>query len=128
MCLILVAWRAHPDYPLVVAANRDEFFARPAAEAGWWPDAPSVFAGRDLEAGGDVEADRLQPLDQRTGGQRRGAGDDLDGGPTVVGTGAPGEHLAPALDAIAGAQAHEQGLAGRLQAVGVAVACSQGIN
>lgn len=52
MCLILVAWRAHPDYPLVVAANRDEFFARPAAEAGWWPDAPSVFAGRDLEAGG----------------------------------------------------------------------------
>jgi len=52
MCLILVAWRAHPDYPLVVAANRDEFFTRPAAEAGWWPDAPSVFAGRDLEAGG----------------------------------------------------------------------------
>lgn len=52
MCLILVAWRAHPDYPLVVAANRDEFFARPAAEAGWWHDAPSVFAGRDLEAGG----------------------------------------------------------------------------
>ena len=52
MCLILVAWRAHPDYPLVVAANRDEFFARPAAEAGWWPDCPSVFAGRDLEAGG----------------------------------------------------------------------------
>ncbi|HOB45472.1 MAG TPA: NRDE family protein [Zoogloea sp.] len=52
MCLILVAWRAHPDYPLVVAANRDEFFARPAAEAGWWQDCPSVFAGRDLEAGG----------------------------------------------------------------------------
>ncbi len=52
MCLILVAWRAHPDYPLVVAANRDEFFARPAAQAAWWTDAPSVFAGRDLEAGG----------------------------------------------------------------------------
>lgn len=52
MCLILVAWRAHPDYPLVVAANRDEFFARPAAEAGWWQDVPAVFAGRDLEAGG----------------------------------------------------------------------------
>ena len=52
MCLIFVAWRAHPDYPLVVAANRDEFFARPAAEAGWWQDCPSVFAGRDLEAGG----------------------------------------------------------------------------
>ena len=52
MCLILLAWQAHPDYPLVVAANRDEFFARPAAPAGWWQDAPDVFAGRDLEAGG----------------------------------------------------------------------------
>lgn len=52
MCLILVAWQAHPDYPLVVAANRDEFFARPAAPAAWWQDAPDVFAGRDLEAGG----------------------------------------------------------------------------
>ena len=52
MCLILVAWRVHPDYPLVVAANRDEFFARPAAEAAWWKDAKGVFAGRDLEAGG----------------------------------------------------------------------------
>jgi len=52
MCLILVAWRVHPDYPLVVAANRDEFFARPAAEAAWWKDAKDVFAGRDLEAGG----------------------------------------------------------------------------
>ena len=52
MCLILVAWRVHPDYPLVVAANRDEFFARPAVEAAWWKDAKNVFAGRDLEAGG----------------------------------------------------------------------------
>ena len=52
MCLILLAWQVHPDYPLVVAANRDEFFQRPAAPAGFWPDAPSVFAGRDLEAGG----------------------------------------------------------------------------
>ena len=52
MCLILVAWRVHPDYPLVVAANRDEVFARPAAEAAWWKDAKNVFAGRDLEAGG----------------------------------------------------------------------------
>jgi uncharacterized protein with NRDE domain len=52
MCLILVAWRTHPDYPLVVAANRDEFFARPAARAGFWPEAPNVIAGRDLQAGG----------------------------------------------------------------------------
>lgn len=52
MCLILLAWHVHPDYPLVVAANRDEFFARPAAAANFWADAPGVLAGRDLEAGG----------------------------------------------------------------------------
>lgn len=52
MCLILVAWQVHPDFPLVVAANRDEFFTRPAATAAWWPDHPGLFAGRDLEAGG----------------------------------------------------------------------------
>jgi uncharacterized protein with NRDE domain len=52
MCLILVAWRVHPEYPLVVAANRDEFFARPTASANFWKDAPQIVAGRDLEAGG----------------------------------------------------------------------------
>lgn len=52
MCLILLAWRVHPDYPLVVAANRDEFFARPTAPLAFWNEAPQVLAGRDLEAGG----------------------------------------------------------------------------
>lgn len=52
MCLIVLAWKASPAARLVVAANRDEFFARPTAPAAWWADAPSVFAGRDLEAGG----------------------------------------------------------------------------
>jgi uncharacterized protein with NRDE domain len=52
MCLILVAWRVHADYPLVVAANRDEFFARPTAPAAFWKEAPQMLAGRDLEAGG----------------------------------------------------------------------------
>lgn len=52
MCLILLAWQAHPDYPLVVAANRDEFHARRTAAADFWQDAPAVLAGRDLEAGG----------------------------------------------------------------------------
>lgn len=52
MCLILLAWRAHRRYPLVVAANRDEFFVRPTAPARFWDDAPQVLAGRDLEAGG----------------------------------------------------------------------------
>jgi uncharacterized protein with NRDE domain len=52
MCLVLIAWRADPDYPCVVAANRDEFYARPAAAAQWWPDRPQILAGRDLQAGG----------------------------------------------------------------------------
>lgn len=52
MCLIVLAWQVHPDYPLLVAANRDEFFARPSAAAAFWDDAPTVFAGRDLQAGG----------------------------------------------------------------------------
>jgi len=52
MCLILLAWKAHPHYPLVVAANRDEFFARPTASADFWPEAPHVLGGRDLQAGG----------------------------------------------------------------------------
>ncbi len=52
MCLITFAWRVHPDFPLVVAANRDEFQARPATPAHWWPDQPEILAGRDLEAGG----------------------------------------------------------------------------
>ena len=52
MCLIVVGWHVHPNYPLVVAANRDEFHARPTAAAAHWADAPQVGAGRDLEAGG----------------------------------------------------------------------------
>ena len=52
MCLIVLAWRAHPEHALIVAANRDEFHARPAARAAFWRDQPSLLAGRDLEAGG----------------------------------------------------------------------------
>ena len=52
MCLIALAWRAHPRYPLIVVANRDEFHDRPAAPLAEWPDAPGVYGGRDLRAGG----------------------------------------------------------------------------
>ena len=52
MCLIVIAWRAREDLPLVVAANRDEWRDRPAQAAHWWPDQPRIFAGRDLKAGG----------------------------------------------------------------------------
>jgi uncharacterized protein with NRDE domain len=52
MCLIAVAWKTHPQYALVVAANRDEFYDRPTAPAQWWAEHPDVFGGRDLRAGG----------------------------------------------------------------------------
>ena len=52
MCLILFAWKAHPRYPLVVAANRDEFHDRPTAAAAFWEEMPDILAGRDLQAGG----------------------------------------------------------------------------
>jgi uncharacterized protein with NRDE domain len=52
LCLIVIAWRARTDLPLVVAANRDEWRDRPADAAHWWPDQPQIFAGRDLQAGG----------------------------------------------------------------------------
>lgn len=52
MCLIVVGWQVHRDYPLVVAANRDEYYARATALAGRWLEAPQVLGGRDLEAGG----------------------------------------------------------------------------
>src|SRR5437773_12287971 len=52
MCLIVLAWRAHPSFPLIVAANRDEFHARPATPAAFWEDEPAILAGRDLEARG----------------------------------------------------------------------------
>ncbi len=52
MCLLLVAHRVHPTYPLIVAGNRDEFHARPTRDADWWDDKPDVLGGRDLEAGG----------------------------------------------------------------------------
>src|SRR6516225_10577838 len=50
MCLALFALDAHPRYALVVAANRDEYHARPAAPASWWDE--GWLAGRDLRAGG----------------------------------------------------------------------------
>ena len=52
MCLILLAWHAHPEYPLVFAGNRDETYERPSAAADFWNDSPGIFGGRDLEKGG----------------------------------------------------------------------------
>ncbi|HEX2492593.1 MAG TPA: NRDE family protein [Steroidobacter sp.] len=52
MCLLVLAWKHHPRYRLILAGNRDEFHDRPAAPLTWWQDDPRILAGRDLKAGG----------------------------------------------------------------------------
>jgi len=52
MCLVVVAHRASPRFPLVIAANRDEDHDRPALPAAFWTDAPDILGGRDALAGG----------------------------------------------------------------------------
>lgn len=52
MCLIVFAWQVVPGAPLIAAANRDEFYDRPATPAAAWPENPNIFAGRDLQGGG----------------------------------------------------------------------------
>lgn len=59
MCLIVVAWKAHPRYSLVLAANRDEFLDRPSSPLHYWEDNPDVLGGRDVEKGGSWLAANL---------------------------------------------------------------------
>jgi uncharacterized protein with NRDE domain len=52
MCLILLAYDIHPDYRLILAANRDEFYNRPTMPMAFWEDHPDILAGKDLKGGG----------------------------------------------------------------------------
>ena len=52
MCLIILSYKVHDRYPLILAANRDEFYERPSAPVSLWEDAVGVIAGRDLQRGG----------------------------------------------------------------------------
>lgn len=52
MCVVALAHRVHPDWPLILIGNRDEFHARPAAALAEWDDGSGIAAGRDLQAGG----------------------------------------------------------------------------
>lgn len=52
MCIIAIAYRVHPAYPLVIASNRDEFYDRPTAPLEYWETHPEILAGRDLKSFG----------------------------------------------------------------------------
>jgi uncharacterized protein with NRDE domain len=100
MCLLVLAWRSHPKYRLVVAANRDEYHARPSAPLAPWPDIEGVIGGRDLQAGGAwlaVDTRRrfgIVTNFREFGRPRRGApsrGGLIPG--FLAGALAPGEHL-----------------------------------
>lgn len=52
MCLILLAYKKHPQYPTIIAANRDEFYERPTREVQFWNTSPDLLAGKDLLGGG----------------------------------------------------------------------------
>jgi len=52
MCLIVFAYKYHPHYPLILIANRDEFYDRPTRKAHFWDDYPDLLAGRDMKYGG----------------------------------------------------------------------------
>lgn len=52
MCVLALAWQAHPRWQLIVAGNRDEYHSRPAAPLARWDDDPRLIAGRDLQSGG----------------------------------------------------------------------------
>jgi uncharacterized protein with NRDE domain len=52
MCLIVFAYKSHPKYKFIFAANRDEFYDRPTKQADYWKDHPELLAGKDLQGGG----------------------------------------------------------------------------
>lgn len=52
MCVIYIAFGQHPDHPLILLANRDEYYARPSLAAAYWDDLQEIYAGRDLVGGG----------------------------------------------------------------------------
>ncbi len=74
MCIVLVAYQTDDSYPLVVAANRDEYFARPSLAAHFWSESNEIFAGRDVEAGGTwlgvTRGGRFAALTNWTGNDR----------------------------------------------------------
>src|SRR3546814_15301339 len=77
MCVVALAHRVHPDWPLILIGNRDEFHARAAAPLHEWDDGSGIVAGRDLQAGGTwlgVPRPRGRPVVVRSEESRVGQG------------------------------------------------------
>ncbi|MEH6575577.1 MAG: NRDE family protein [Amphritea sp.] len=78
MCLIVFAYKYHPEYNLILAANRDEFYARATRPLHQWPAQPNILAGQDLEQGGTwlgVNTDgRFSALTNHRDGSRKLSG------------------------------------------------------
>lgn len=108
MCLIALACEAHPRFPLVLAANRDEFEARPTAPPQVWPaqpGQPAWLGGRDLQAGGSWMAldarGRLALLTNVRHPQARGAAARSRGGLPLAWLAHPAADPAEALARLA---------------------------
>src|SRR6187455_2570155 len=100
MCLLVLAWRSHPQFRLVVGANRDEFHARPSVPLAPWSDIEGIVGGRDLQANGAwfaVDARRRVGLvtNFREFGRRRRTAPSRGGliPAYLAGDSAPGEYL-----------------------------------
>ena len=52
MCIVLLAYKIHPQFPLIVLTNRDEFYDRESQPSGFWEDYPYLLAGKDIEGKG----------------------------------------------------------------------------
>src|SRR4029078_4757838 len=52
VCTLAVYFRAFDDFPLIIAANRDEHYDRPSAAPSLLPTTPKIVSGQDLRAGG----------------------------------------------------------------------------
>lgn len=52
MCVVALALHQHPNWPILLVGNRDEFHARASAPLHAWDDGSGIIAGRDLVGGG----------------------------------------------------------------------------
>src|SRR3546814_3292147 len=56
MCVVALAWQVHPDWPLILIGNRDEFHDRPSAPLGAWDDGSGIDAGRSEEHTSELQS------------------------------------------------------------------------